>query len=72
MEVKTKFNVGDTIYTVEDCAIKELVVSKICIFVYDNRTNISYECDDLLFSKSVTEQNAFPNREALLYNLQNS
>ena len=71
MEVKTKFNVGDTIYTVEDCAIKKLVVSKICIFVYDNRTNISYECDDF-FCKSVTEQNAFPNREALLYNLQNS
>ncbi len=71
MVLETKFNVGDTIYTVEDCAIKERVVSKICIFVYNDRTNISYECDGL-FMKPVTEQNAFPNREALLYNLQNS
>ena len=71
MEIKTKFNVGDKIYTVDNCAIKELVVNRICIFVYNDRTNISYECDDFR-NFSVTEENAFPSREALLYNLQNS
>lgn len=72
MEIKTKFNVGDKIYTVDNCAIKELVVNRICIFVYKDRTNISYECDDDLRNFSVTEENAFPSREALLYNIQNS
>lgn len=75
MEIKTKFNVGDKIYTVDNCAIKELVVNRICIFVYKDRTNIRYECDKDSQSYSisdVTEENAFPSREALLYNLQNS
>ena len=71
MEIKTKFNVGDKIYTVDNCAIKELVVNRICIFVY-KETNISYECDNDLRNFSVTEGNAFPSREALLYNIQNS
>ena len=72
MDIKTKFNVGDKIYTVVNCAIKELIVNRICIFVYKDRTNISYECDGDFRNFSVTEENAFPSREALLYNLQNS
>lgn len=68
MEVKTKFNVGDTIYTVEDCAIKEHVVQCIAIFVYKDKVNISYQCG----KTTVKEENAFPSREALLSNLQNS
>lgn len=72
MDIKTKFNVGDKIYTVDNCAIKELVVNRICIFVYKDRTNISYECDDDFRNFSVIEENAFPSREALLYNIQNS
>ena len=69
MEVKTKFNVGATIYTVEDCAIKELTVSCIAVFIYKDKTNITYQCNGLT---SVNEENAFQSREALLYNLQNS
>lgn len=69
MVLETKFNVGDTIYTVEDCAIKELTVSCIAVFIYKGKTNITYQCNG---TTSVNEENAFQSREALLYNLQNS
>ena len=69
MVLETKFNVGDKIYTVEDCAIKELTVSCIAVFIYKDKTNITYHCDG---NTSVNEENAFPSREALLYKLQNS
>ena len=72
MDIKTKFNVGDKIYTVVNCAIKELIVNRICIFVYKEKTSIRYECDKNSQSFSIGEENAFPSREALLYNLQNS
>lgn len=72
MDIKTKFNVGDKIYTVDNCAIKELVVNRICIFVYKEKPTIRYECDKDFHSFSIEEENAFPSREALLYNLQNS
>lgn len=69
MVLETKFNVGDKIYTVEDCAIKELTVSCIAVFIYKDKTNITYHCDG---TTCVNEENAFPSREALLYKLQNS
>lgn len=72
MDIKTKFKIGDTIYTIDNCAIKELVVNRICIFVYEEKTRIRYECDKNSQSFTVGEENAFPSREALLYNIQNS
>lgn len=75
MEIKTKFNIGDKIYTVENCAIKEVEVERISIFIgKDNEPCIQYSSGDILLGggTKVDERCAFPSREALLYNLQNS
>ena len=42
MEIKTKYKIGDTLYTIENFNIIKFEVSRIYVFVYENGINISY------------------------------
>lgn len=42
MEIKTKYNVGDTLYTIEHFKIIKFEVARIYAFAYESGVNIQY------------------------------
>lgn len=71
MKLETKFKIGDTIYTVEKCKIREIVVSHITVFVKSEKVDVMYREEDYS-ATSISEEMAFPSREALIDHIQNS
>lgn len=68
MNIKTKFNIGDTVYTVIDCAIVDYEVGKIFIFVYEGKEpSISYQSKDC--SLDINESFLFSSKEELIHHL---
>ena len=69
MEIKTQFNVGDTIYYIdtEETRIKSITVSYVTTYCNGERTAICYHPEDSL--RGVDEDKAFPSREALINHL---
>lgn len=66
MNIKTKFNVGDHIFTINDCEVKEIVVDKIVVFVDNDGEHIHYHEGGLLTGTQVDERNAYASREELI------
>lgn len=68
MNIKTKFNIGDTVYTVIDCEIVGYEVGKIFVFVYeDKEPSISYQATD--HSLDINESFLFASKEELIHHL---
>lgn len=68
MNIKTKFNIGDTVYTVIDCAIVSYEVGRIYVFVYEGKEpSISYQSNDC--SHDVKESVLFSSKEELIHHL---
>lgn len=66
MNIQTKFNVGDHIFTIKDCEVKEIVVDKVVIFADKDEVQISYQEGRLLSGINVDERNAYASREELI------
>ncbi|MFC2739161.1 MAG: hypothetical protein ACFN4H_03775 [Prevotella sp.] len=66
MNIKTKFNVGDHIFTIKDCEVKEIVVDKIVVFVDNDGEHIYYHEGGLLTGAHADELNAYASREELV------
>lgn len=45
MNIKTKFNLGDKIFTLENKKVIQLIVENIGIAVIPDETHVRYECD---------------------------
>ena len=69
MEIKTKFNVGDVLFTINDMHIVSFTVKSVSVFCDKDRKSISYfeECK-LLDSHKETE--CFTSKEELLAYIQ--
>ena len=66
MNIKTKFNVGDHIFTIKDCEVKEIEVNKVVIFADNDGVQIHYHEGGLLTGTHVDERNAYSSREELV------
>ena len=66
MNIKTKFNVGDHIFTIKDCEVKEIVVDKVVILADKDVEQIHYHEGKLLTGTHVNERNAYSSREELV------
>lgn len=71
MDIKTKFKIGDTIYTIEKCKIREMVVKTISIYV-DEYNEVDIRYSEQGYQDRISENEAFPSKEALMYHIQNS
>ena len=68
MEIKTKYNVGDTVFHVIDCEFVQTKVENICINVGKNKTEIEYQCEDDFYgyeNAKYTEDMLFASAEDL-------
>lgn len=63
MQVTTKFNVGDELYTIANMKIVKFKVSSLSIFVDKNLTTVSYFGDGY---DSYKEDNCFRTEDELL------
>jgi hypothetical protein len=64
MEIKTKFNIGDTAYFIEDGKMKKFVVDSIKIYCASESTTLYYEPGDEYWSREESE--LFANRQETL------
>lgn len=72
MKVETKYNIGDTLWTIDENSIKQFVVSGISIFVNKGQTSrrpveTLYVGKDLEFQRY--EERCFPTKEELIKSL---
>ena len=65
MEIKTKFNVGDVLFTVKDMHIISFTVKIVSAFCDKDEKRISYIEDENLFA-SHKEEECFTSKEELL------
>ena len=72
MEIKTKYDVGDTIFYLdtEETRIKSIVIGYVSACFNGEQSTVSYYPKGSLHS--VGEERAFPSREALLERLSHS
>lgn len=68
MEIKTKYNVGDTLYTIEHFKIIKFEVARICIFTYENGVNIFYSSKNYI---DYNENECFQTEDELINQLKN-
>lgn len=66
MNITTKFNVDDHIFTIKDCEVKEIVVNKIVVITGEDGPSIHYHEGRLLSGFNVEERNAYASREELI------
>lgn len=69
MEIKTKYQVGDKVCTIDrkTLKIKSFVIGNICIYVYDGRTDIGYtEEGQGIAGVSYEESLLFPSEKDLI------
>lgn len=71
MEIKTKYNVGDKLWTVKNCKAYEFEVDRIyvCIGKEGQPSVTYYPKDGIMSSDSYTEQNCYKSREDLINGL---
>ena len=68
MEIKTKFNVGDVLFTIKDMHIQSFTVKMVSVFC-DNEKRVSYVEEGNLFA-SHKEKDCFSSKEELLAYIQ--
>ena len=71
MEIKTKYNVGDKLWTVKNCKAYEFEVDRIYVSVgKEGKPSVTYyPKDGIISSDSYTEQNCYKSREDLINGL---
>ena len=62
-----KFNVGDTVYYIEDNKVKSSIITNITYHIWKNKTNLSYYLNDNTISKE--ESKLFSSKIELLNSL---
>lgn len=67
MNITTKFNVGDKLWTIKDCKAYEFEVDRISIYANNLKTDVYYypKCDNML-SESHNEDNCYSSKEELI------
>lgn len=50
-----KFNVGDTVYYMEDNKVKSSIITNITYYIWKNETNLAYDLNDNTISKEESE-----------------
>ena len=70
MEIKTKYNIGDTLWVIYDNKAQTITVSNISIVVYpDNKISINYidtvGSDTYDYKGTFPEDECFPSKEEL-------
>lgn len=68
MEIKTKYNVGDTLYTIEHFKIIKFEVARIYVFTYENGVNIFYSSKNYI---DHNEKECFKTEDELINKLKN-
>lgn len=68
MEIKTKYNVGDKLWTIKDFRAYEFEVDRINVYINkEGKTDVSYYPErDIISSDSYSEQNCYQSREDLI------
>ncbi len=69
MEIKTKFNVGDVLFTIKDVRIVSFTVGRVNVLCDKDIKRISYIEEGTLFA-SYNEDECFSSREELLAHIQ--
>mgnify|MGYP000049129599 FL=1 len=71
MEIKTKYNVGDKLWTVKNCKAYEFEVDRIYVSIgKEEKPSVTYyPKDGIISSDSYTEQNCYKSREDLINGL---
>lgn len=67
MDITTKFNVGDKLWTIKDCKAYEFEVDRIRIYANKTNTDVYYypKCD-VMSSESYKEDNCYSSKEELI------
>lgn len=67
MEIKTKYNVGNKLWTIKDCKAIEFEVESLLINVNKDKNSISYYPKKDMFSSENYEENiCFSSKEELI------
>ena len=67
MDITTKFNVGDKLWTIKDCKTYEFEVGLINIYANNLKTDVYYyPKGDIMSSESFKEDNCYPSKEDLI------
>lgn len=71
MEIKTKYNIGDTVYYLSDNTVKCSTIEFITIYInnYKNSVTITYTVRDYNSYNYITKEELFPTKEELLKSL---
>ncbi len=68
MEISTKYNIGDNVFTLsKESKIVERTIQRISIFAYSDEVRVNYSFTD---DSSEYETMCFPSKEALLEYIQ--
>lgn len=72
MTIKTKYNIGQEVWFIEDNKVCNKKITAIHLHIYESGSDISYSCSPSEFGKllnSVNESKLFPTKEELLKSL---
>ena len=67
MEIKTKYNVGDKLWTIKDCKAYEFEVEIISVYVNSESIDVKYyQKGNILSTDSHEEKNCFSTKTELI------